>query len=240
MNQNNSFMDNNSSIRDGFIFYRSFYESIKELPKEIQAEVITAIIEYGLNGLMMEDLSAFSRSILSLVKPQIDANNRRFANGKKGGRPAELTEIEAKNNLNKTKVEPKNNLTVTKDKPKEKEKEKDKEKVNVKGFPNMPLPRDCEDLPAVNAGMCKQLLKYTKGIEVSIDQVNGLWPVFLSANATGKKFYSSIEDVRSHFQNWIKEQKFEKQVTTLQSNPGKLTAIELQNQKILNEIHGHK
>jgi hypothetical protein len=115
-----------------------------------------------------------------------------------------------------------------------------KEKVNVKGFPNMPLAVDCEELPAVNAGMCKQLLKYTKGIDVTIEQVYGLWPVFLSANATGKKFYSSIEDVRSHFQNWIKEQKFEKQNGTLQTTAGRLTAIELQNQKILNEIHGNK
>ena len=233
-------MENINKVRDGFIFYRSFYDSISELPKEVQGEILTAIIEYGLNGVTMQDLTAFSRSILSLVKPQIDANNRRFANGKKGGRPAEVIENKAKNNLNKTEKEPRNNLTVTKPKPKEKEKEKEKEKDNVKAFPNMPLAIDCESLPEVNAGMCKQLIKYTKGIDVSIDQVYGLWPVFLSANATGKKFYSSIEDVRSHFQNWIKEQKFEKQLIATQNNAGKLTTIELQNQKILNEIHGHK
>lgn len=233
-------MENTINIRDGFIFYRSFYDSISELPKEVQGEILTAIIEYGLNGVTMQELTPFSRSILSLVKPQIDANNRRFANGKKGGRPTEVTEIKAKNNLNATKKEPNNNQTITKRIPKEKEKEKEKEKVNDKVFPNMPLVVDCEELPAVNAGMCKQLLKYTKGIDVSIEQVYGLWPVFLSANATGKKFYSSIEDVRSHFQNWIKEQKFEKQITAVQNNAGKLTTIELQNQKILNEIHGHK
>jgi hypothetical protein len=233
-------MENNINIRDGFIFYRSFYEAIKELPKEVQAEVLNAIIEYGLNGVTIQDLSAFSRSIISLVKPQIDANNRRFANGKKGGRPAEITENKAKNNLTVTKQEPKNNLTVTKHKPKEKEKEKVKEKENVKVFPNMPLVTDCGQLPEVNAGMCRQLIKYTKGIDVSIEQVYGLWNVFLTANANGKKYYANIEDVRNHFQNWIKDQKFEKQIKPIETNAGKLTAIELQNKKILNEIHNNK
>ena len=233
-------MENNINVRDGFIFYRSFYDSIKELPKDIQGEVLTAIIEYGLNGVTITELTAFSRSILSLVKPQIDANNRRFANGKKGGRPSESTDNKPINNLKETKRKPNNNQNITKHKPKEKEKDNVKEKVNDKGFPIMPLPLDCDELPEVNAGMCKQLLKYTKGIDVSIEQVYGLWPVFLSANATGKKYYSSIEDVRSHFQNWIKEQKFEKQSTPTQNIPGKLTAIEIQNQKILNEIHGHQ
>ena len=31
--------------RDGFIFYSSFFEAIRELPRDIQGEVLTAIIE---------------------------------------------------------------------------------------------------------------------------------------------------------------------------------------------------
>jgi len=36
--------------RDSMIIYRSFYEAIKELPKENQAEVWSAVYELGLNG----------------------------------------------------------------------------------------------------------------------------------------------------------------------------------------------
>ena len=33
--------------RDSFIFYRSFLESIKCMPSEVQAEIYPAIVEYA-------------------------------------------------------------------------------------------------------------------------------------------------------------------------------------------------
>ena len=73
--------------RDSFIFYRSFYEGIKELPRDIQGEVLTAIMEYGLNGITTANLKPIARSIFTIVKPQIDSNNARYENGLKGGAP---------------------------------------------------------------------------------------------------------------------------------------------------------
>ncbi|QWU97970.1 hypothetical protein KPF23_03725 [Riemerella anatipestifer] len=84
--------------RDSFIFYRSFYEAIRELPRDIQGEVLTAIMEYGLDGVTTDNLKPIARAIVALIKPQIDANNRRFDNGKKGGRPPK------NGNRNKTKT----------------------------------------------------------------------------------------------------------------------------------------
>lgn len=72
--------------RDSIIFYRSFYEAIKGLPKDIQIEIYTAIMEYGLNGRLEEDLKPVANGMFALMRPIIDANNTRFANGKKGGR----------------------------------------------------------------------------------------------------------------------------------------------------------
>ncbi|HET8838480.1 MAG TPA: DUF6291 domain-containing protein [Flavobacteriaceae bacterium] len=117
--------------RDGFIFYRSFYEGIKELPREIQGEVLTAIMEYGLNGATTESLKPVAKAIFTLIKPQIDANNKKFENGSKGGRPSKKeTEPKPNENQDETKQEPK----PENPKPKEKEKEKVnvKEKVNEK------------------------------------------------------------------------------------------------------------
>ncbi|PQL89814.1 DUF6291 domain-containing protein [Apibacter sp. wkB309] len=70
--------------RDSIIFYRSFFESIKQLPSETQAEVYNAIFEYSLNFKEVE-LSEIPKVIFTLIKPQLDANIRKYENGKKKG-----------------------------------------------------------------------------------------------------------------------------------------------------------
>lgn len=87
-------------MRDSIIFYRSFYEAIDELPLEMQAKVYKAIFEYSLNFKELT-LEGLPKTIFTLIKPQLDANNKRFENGKKGGRKLD------KNNQNRTKTEPK-------------------------------------------------------------------------------------------------------------------------------------
>lgn len=73
--------------REYFTFYRSFYEAIRDLPNDIKLEVLTAIAEYGLYGEAPEDMKPFTKSIFTLVKPNIDASLVRYQNGQKGGRP---------------------------------------------------------------------------------------------------------------------------------------------------------
>lgn len=103
--------------RESFVFYRSFYEGIKELPRDIQGEVLTAIMEYGLNGVTTENQKQITKAMFALIKPQLDANNQRFENGKKGGRPKANcnqteTKTKPKQNQNKTKPEPNVNDNV--------------------------------------------------------------------------------------------------------------------------------
>ncbi len=73
--------------REYFTFYRSFYEAITDLPNDIKLEVLTAIAEYGLYGVPPKDMKPFTKSIFTLIKPNMDANLARFESGKKGGRP---------------------------------------------------------------------------------------------------------------------------------------------------------
>ena len=119
-------------MRSGFVFYRSWLEAVKNLPREMQGEVLTAIIEYGLDGVTTGSLKPITSAMLAMVKPQIDANNKRLENGLKGGRPRKIeTESEPNNNQVITKEKPNNNQTETKKnqtEPKEKEKVKDIEK----------------------------------------------------------------------------------------------------------------
>ena len=105
-------------MRDSFIFYRSFYEAIKDLPRDIQGEIYTAIMEYSLYGKETDNLKPVARSIFTLIKPQIDVNNKRFDNGCKGGRPLKKeTKEKPSNNQKETKEKPSNNQKETKEKP---------------------------------------------------------------------------------------------------------------------------
>ena len=98
--------------RESFVFYRSFYEAIKRQPKKVQANIYNAIAEYALNGSEPQDEKVLS--IFFLIKPLIDANNQRYENGKKGGRPREYN---GDNNQEITKPKPNNNQTITETKP---------------------------------------------------------------------------------------------------------------------------
>ena len=73
-------------MRDSFIFYSSFLDCLDELEPEIELEVYRAITHYAIKEEIPE-LSGVAKAIFCLIKPQIDANNKRYEDGKKGGRP---------------------------------------------------------------------------------------------------------------------------------------------------------
>ena len=64
--------------RDGFLFYRSYYEAIKNLPDNIKLEVYNAVMEYGLYGNEIELHDEFACSIFTLIKPVLETNNKKF------------------------------------------------------------------------------------------------------------------------------------------------------------------
>jgi len=97
-------------MRDSCVFYRSFFEAIKVLPKENQAEIYNAIFEHAFNFNEVE-LEGINLTVMTLIKPQINANIRKYENGKKPksstSKPKdEQTEskIEAKDKQNESKV----------------------------------------------------------------------------------------------------------------------------------------
>lgn len=97
-------------MRDSCIFYRSFYEAMNGLDSSVKANIYDAIFEYSLNGILIE-LSGLEKTIFTLIKPQLDANNKRFENGKKGGKPKQNnTKTKPKRNQNVTETEANNNV----------------------------------------------------------------------------------------------------------------------------------
>ena len=98
-------------MRESMVFYKSFLVSIRLLPKKYQLQFYNALFDYGFDGTVPDDLPGGAAALFNALKPQIDANNRKFENGKKGGRP--------KGNQKETKPKPNDNQTITKPKPNE-------------------------------------------------------------------------------------------------------------------------
>lgn len=101
-------------MRDSVAFYRSFAEAIKTLPEEEQLKALWAIIDYGLDDITPEEYGIHT-AIFLMAKPQIDANNKRYQNGTKGGRP--ITKPKPNHNQTETKAEPNHNQSRTKAEP---------------------------------------------------------------------------------------------------------------------------
>lgn len=69
--------------RKSFIFYRSFDEAIENLSKTNQLLLYRAITKYALYG-EEPKISGVVSSMFALIRPQIDANNKKRENGMKG------------------------------------------------------------------------------------------------------------------------------------------------------------
>lgn len=108
--------------RESVVFYKSFYDSIKELDANDQVQIYNAIFQYQFNGEIIK-LTGVAKSIFTLIIPQLEANNKRYINGCKGGAP--------KNNQNARKEQPRNNQETTKIQPNENDNVNDNENDNV-------------------------------------------------------------------------------------------------------------
>ena len=125
-------------MKESFVFYKSFYESIKEVDDNIQLELFKAICEYSLNDEEIE-LTPISKALFTLMKPIIDSAKKRYVasveNGKKGGRPRKEENLEKPNqNLEETQTKPNQNLNVN-------------DNVNVNDNINIYSPAKAEQIP---------------------------------------------------------------------------------------------
>jgi hypothetical protein len=97
-------------MRDSMIFYRSFYESLDGMSETTKAQVYDAIFIYGLDFEEPTFTDAIAKSLFTLIKPQIDANIKRFNNGNKPKVKQEKSKTEAK--VKQTKSKPLANVNV--------------------------------------------------------------------------------------------------------------------------------
>lgn len=97
-------------MRKSFVFYDGFYEVLKKLETKDRADLVDAICSYALEE-KEKKLTGVLDIVWSSIKPQLDANIKRYENGKLGGkygvlggRPKELEDEEKP--LNNPKITP--------------------------------------------------------------------------------------------------------------------------------------
>lgn len=84
-------------IRDSFVFYKSFADAISEMPREYQLRAYEVIISYALTGDLPDESEPWAvKAIFQVCKANIDANNKRYVDGHKGGRPKKPVVSESK------------------------------------------------------------------------------------------------------------------------------------------------
>ena len=91
--------------RDSFVFYRSFYEAIQKIPKKNRPEIYEAVFTYVFEAREIP-IKGVADALWTLIKPQLDANNVRYENGKlggeygkRGGRPKKTEDAENPNGV---------------------------------------------------------------------------------------------------------------------------------------------
>jgi hypothetical protein len=132
-----------SNKRDSFIFYRSFYDAISDLTEHQQLEVYKAIFEYSLNFNEVE-LIGVSSTVFKLIKPNLEANNKRYLNGTQPKNKQNGSETEAKEKQNGSKPEANKDKDKDVDKDNNVNENKNKEKLDF-SIVNEKLKKDFMD-----------------------------------------------------------------------------------------------
>ena len=101
-------------MRESFVFYRSFFEAIKNLDDKKRLKMYDLILNFALNDEEIETKYEICSQLFTLIKPQLSANNKRYEDGKKGGRPKKIKTggfSEKKPNVNENVNENVNDLS---------------------------------------------------------------------------------------------------------------------------------
>jgi hypothetical protein len=104
-------MTNQNKTRDSFIFYRSFFSATKHLNQVEKAQLFEAICSYAFDG-NLSLLEGTPQGMFELIKPQLDANRKRFENGCKKKQKISKTEAKPKQTISKDEANVNVNVNV--------------------------------------------------------------------------------------------------------------------------------
>lgn len=112
--------------RDSFIFYRSFYDCLDGLNNEQKVQLFDAICQFSLNFKDVE-IEGVVKSLFVLIRPNLEANNKRFISGNKPKIKRKASKKKAR--IKQVISKPEANKDKDKDVDKDVDKEENKEYV---------------------------------------------------------------------------------------------------------------
>jgi len=104
-------MTNQIKTRDSFIFYRSFFSATKCLNQAEKSQLFDAICSYALDNEVGE-LNGTALGMFELIKPQLDANRKRFQNGCVKKQKISKTEAKQKQKISKSEANVNDNVNL--------------------------------------------------------------------------------------------------------------------------------
>lgn len=96
-------MEERKHERNQFTFYSSFFDAVQGMPKRVQAQVIMAIIVYGLDREEIP-MDGLAKGLFALIRPVLDSGWRKALATRHGGGNGRLG-VESKWNQNEIKKE---------------------------------------------------------------------------------------------------------------------------------------
>ncbi|MBR1488445.1 MAG: hypothetical protein IJ603_06140 [Bacteroidales bacterium] len=107
-------IETSSARRESFIFYRSFYDAISHCPPDMQSALYRAVASYGLDRIEPDfSDNQMAAAIWTLIRPQLDANYKRYLNGCEGGKFGHLGGAPKGNDNARKDKQPQNNPKTT-------------------------------------------------------------------------------------------------------------------------------
>jgi hypothetical protein len=76
--------------RDAVMIYRSFVDAIAAFPPDSRLRLYESMVAYGLEQIE-PILDGMEMVVFNLIRPQMDANYRRYLKGCRGGQPRKMT-----------------------------------------------------------------------------------------------------------------------------------------------------
>ena len=172
-------------MKHGFVFYRSWLEAIEELPDALMFELLKAIVYYGLNQEEPAEMTAQARSYWKLIKPIIEANNKRYENGKKA---------KQKQNVSKTEANEKQDGSV---------RIKEVKKLGIKELTNERI----EELKNYRIEEDEAVVElFAMQLSTTKEEVIRLMVYFDNYLKSIDKQHPNITEYKRHFSNWVRHQ----------------------------------
>ena len=176
--------------RESFIFYHSFYDAICDLDDDTQLQIYKAIAEYSFTG-KEPKITGIACTIFKLIKPQLEANYKRYLNGKKSKREANGKQKESKTEAKKEQTGSKTGTNVN---------------VNVNKNVNVNNKQDLSSYERLNGELTvESILPWVEKNNLDAAKVKTELSIFRNACLAKNYKYANFERA---FYNWVQNDKY--------------------------------